>query len=134
MLTHEHFIRICMILSTASYCKRKQVGCIIVKDGNIISQSYNGMPSGFDNNCEDQKGETKDEVLHAESNAITKMAKSTISCEGASLYVTLSPCLNCAKLILQSGIKRLYYLNDHSNPDGIALLIKAKVHVEKIIL
>ena len=105
-----------------SYCKRKQVGALIVKDRMIISDGYNGTPSGFENCCEDEDGKTKWYVLHAEANAILKLATSTQSALGATLYLTLSPCKECSKLILQSGISRLVYINDYSDKEGIALL------------
>ncbi len=113
-----------------SHARRKQVGCIIVKDGRIISDGYNGTPHGFDNDCElsTRYGwETKPEVLHAESNAITKLAKSTQSSEGATMYITLSPCFNCAKLIVQSGISRVVYLEEYTETSGIELLSKANI-------
>ena len=105
-----------------SYCKRKQVGALIVKDRMIISDGYTGTPSGFENCCEDEDGKTKWYVLHAEANAILKLATSTQSALGATLYLTLSPCKECSKLILQSGISRLVYINDYSDKEGIALL------------
>ena len=113
-----------------SHARRKQVGCIIVKDGRIISDGYNGTPHGFDNECELHTRfgwETKPEVLHAESNAITKLAKSTQSSEGATMYITLSPCFNCAKLIVQSGISRVVYLEEYTETSGIELLSKANI-------
>lgn len=113
-----------------SHARRKQVGCIIVKDGRIISDGYNGTPHGFDNDCEfpTRYGwETKAEVLHAESNAITKLAKSTQSSEGATMYITLSPCFNCAKLIVQSGISRVVYLEEYTETSGVELLSKANI-------
>ena len=113
-----------------SHARRKQVGCIIVKDGRIISDGYNGTPHGFDNDCElpTRYGwETKPEVLHAESNAITKLAKSTQSSEGATMYITLSPCFNCAKLIVQSGISRVVYLEEYTETSGVELLSKANI-------
>ena len=112
-----------------SYCKRKQVGALIVKDRMIISDGYNGTPSGFDNCCEDDEGLTRWDVLHAEANAILKVARSTQSCEGATLYITLSPCKECSKLIHQSGIKRVVYQNGYRDDSGIQFLIKAGVEV-----
>ena len=110
---------------TLSHCERKKVGAIIVKDGMIISDGFNGTPTGFDNHCEDEEGYTKWYVLHAEANAILKVAKSTNSCEGATLYLTLSPCKECAKLIHQSGIKRLVYIKEYKDSSGLKFLKKA---------
>ena len=115
-----------------SYCKRRQVGALLVKDKMIISDGYNGTPSGFENICEDENGVTKPYVLHAEANAITKVAKSGNSSEGATLYVTASPCLECSKLIIQSGIKRVVYKDEYRLTDGIDLLKKAGIEVEKV--
>ncbi len=105
-----------------SYCTRKQVGALIVKDRMIISDGYNGTPSGFENCCEDEDGKTKWYVLHAEANAILKLAQSTQSALGATLYLTLSPCKECSKLILQAGISKLIYINAYSDEEGINLL------------
>lgn len=115
-----------------SYCKRKQVGALLVKNRMIISDGYNGTPSGFENVCEDENGVTKPYVLHAEANAITKVAKSGNSSEGATLYVTASPCLECSKLIIQAGIKRVVYHEEYRITDGIDLLRRAGVEVEQI--
>ena len=115
-----------------SYCKRRQVGALLVKDRMIISDGYNGTPSGFENICEDENGVTKPYVLHAEANAITKVAKSGNSSAGATLYVTASPCMECSKLIIQSGIKRVVYRDEYRLTDGIDLLRKAGVEVEKV--
>jgi dCMP deaminase len=115
-----------------SYCKRKQVGAIIVKDKMIISDGYNGTPSGFENCCEDDFGETRWDVLHAEANAILKVARSTQSCEGATLYITLSPCKECSKLIHQSGIKRLVFQKKYRDSSGVEFLEKAGVLVNQI--
>ena len=112
-----------------SHCKRKQVGAIIVKNGMIISDGYNGCPSGFENNCEDENGETKWYVLHAEANAILKVAKSTQNCKGATLYLSMSPCKECSKLILQAGISRVVYLNEYKDKSGIDFLKKATIEV-----
>jgi dCMP deaminase len=124
------------VLSTLSKAKRKQVGCLIVKDGVIISDGYNGTPSGFSNTCEDKDyfGQlvTRPEVLHAESNAITKLAKSTQSSQGSTMYVTATPCVDCAKLIIQSKIVRLVYSELYKNEEGINLLKKAGVQVDKL--
>jgi len=130
----EAYLDICKTWSKLSYAKRKKVGCIIVKDGAIISDGYNGTPKGFDNVCEieyDSNLKTKDEVLHAESNAITKLAKSTQSSVGATMYITISPCLGCAKLIIQSGISRVVYKDFYRSDEGIKLLKQAKIKVEQ---
>ncbi len=114
-----------------SYCKRRQVGALLVKDNMIISDGYNGTPSGFENICE-ENGVTKPYVLHAEANAISKVAKSGNSSAGATLYVTASPCIECSKLIIQSGIKRVVYKDEYRLTDGVDLLRKAGVEVEKV--
>ena len=126
------YLRIAKEWSLLSYCKRKQVGAIIVRDRMIISDGYNGTPTGFENCCEDDEGLTRWDVLHAEANAILKVARSTQSCEGATLYITLSPCKECSKLIHQSGIKRVVYHSGYRDDAGIAFLIKAGVDVEHI--
>ncbi|AZB00530.1 dCMP deaminase family protein [Chryseobacterium joostei] len=115
-----------------SYCKRKQVGALIVKDRMIISDGYNGTPSGFENCCEDGEGKTHWYVLHAEANAILKLAASTQSAKGATLYLTLSPCKECSKLILQAGIARLVYINEYSDDDGISFLRNHNIEIEQI--
>ena len=120
--------------SKLSHCKRKQVGALIVKDRMIISDGYNGTPIGFENFCEDEEGYTKWYVLHAEANAILKVAGSTQSCEGATLYITLSPCKECSKLIHQAGIKRVVYLNAYKDVSGLEFLKRAGVSVEHLIL
>ena len=112
-----------------SHCKRKQVGAIIVKDRMIISDGYNGTPSGFENYCEDEEGYTKWYVLHAEANAILKVAASTQSCTGATLYITLSPCQQCSKLIHQAGIKRVVYAEAYKDSSGVDFLEKAGVEL-----
>lgn len=126
------YLRIAREWGQLSYCKRKKVGAIIVKNRMIISDGYNGTPSGFENCCEDDEGYTKWYVLHAEANAILKVACSTQSCEGATLYITLSPCKECSKLIHQSGIKRVVYCEGYKDTSGIDFLIKAGVEVERI--
>jgi len=113
-----------------SHCKRKQVGALIVKGRMIISDGFNGTPSGFDNCCEDSEGVTKWEVLHAEANAILKVASSTQSAEGATLYITLSPCTECSKLIHQAGIKRVVYAKDYRDSSGLNFLEKAGVEIK----
>ena len=115
-----------------SYCKRLQVGALIVRDRMIISDGYNGTPAGFENICEDENGVTKPYVLHAEANAITKVAKSGNSSEGATLYVTASPCLECSKLIIQSGIRRVVFRDSYRLTDGIDLLRRAGIEVEQL--
>ena len=114
-----------------SYCTRRQVGAILVKDRMIISDGYNGTPAGFENVCEDENGVTKPYVLHAEANAITKVARSGNSSEGATLYITDSPCMECAKLIIQAGIARVVYRNEYRILDGVDLLRRAGIRVDK---
>ena len=126
------YLRIAQEWGKLSYCKRRQVGALIVKDRMIISDGYNGTPSGFENFCEDDEGYTKWYVLHAEANAILKVAASTQSCKGATLYITMSPCKECSKLIHQSGIKRVVYKNGYRDDDGLEFLRKAGVTVEQI--
>ena len=115
-----------------SHCQRKQVGALIVKDDMIISDGYNGTPSGFDNCCENEQGETHWYVLHAEANAILKVAKSTNNAKGATLYLTLSPCKDCSKLILQAGIKRVVFVNLYKDSAGVDFLEAAGVSIEQI--
>lgn len=126
------YLKIAREWGKLSYCKRKQVGAIIVKDRMIISDGYNGTPSGFENCCEDEENLTKWYVLHAEANAISKVARSTQSCEDATLYITLSPCKDCSKLIHQSGIKRVVYLEEYKDCSGVDFLKKAGVEVAHI--
>lgn len=126
---HKTYLEIAKLIANHSHANRKKVGAILVKAGRIISTGYNGTPSGFDNNCEID-GVTKPEVLHAESNAIAKCAKSVESSEGAILYVTLSPCFECCKLIIQSGIKEVYYSEIYRDPSGLDLLKKANIHYD----
>ncbi len=126
------YLRMATEWAKLSHCTRKQVGAIIVKDRMIISDGFNGTPSGFENCCEDDEGYTKWYVLHAEANAILKVAGSTQSCEGATLYLTLSPCKECSKLVHQAGIKRLVYMNGYKDDDGLAFLRKAGVEVVQI--
>ena len=127
----NRYLEMADIWARNSYCKRRQVGALIVKNRMIISDGYNGTPSGFENVCEDENGVTKPYVLHAEANAITKVAKSGNSSEGATLYVTASPCLECSKLIIQAGIKRVVYKDEYRLTDGVELLRRAGVEVEK---
>ena len=126
------YLRIAKEWGNLSYCHRKKVGAIIVKNKMIISDGYNGTPSGFENCCEDEENITKWYVLHAEANAILKVARSTQSCEEATLYITLSPCKDCSKLIHQSGIKRVVYHQKYKDTSGVDFLIKAGVEVELI--
>ena len=128
----SRYLEMASIWAKNSYCKRRQVGALIVKDNMIISDGYNGTPSGFENICEDENGVTKPYVLHAEANALTKVAKSGNSSLGATLYVTASPCMECAKLIIQSGIKRVVYKDEYRITDGIDLLRRAGIEVEQI--
>lgn len=124
------YLRMARIWAENSYCKRRQVGALVVKDKMIISDGYNGTPSGFENVCEDESGVTKPYVLHAEANAITKLARSGNNSEGSTLYVTASPCIECAKLIIQAGIRRVVYAEKYRLTDGIDLLTRAGVEVE----
>jgi dCMP deaminase len=126
------YLEMAQIWAMNSYCKRRQVGALIVLGKMIISDGYNGTPSGFENVCEDENNKTKPYVMHAEANAITKVAKSNNSSEGATLYVTTSPCVECAKLIIQSGIKRVVFCDKYHNEDGIRLLERAKISVHYI--
>ncbi len=133
-LLDQRYLKMAMIWAQNSYCKRRKVGALIVKDKMIISDGYNGTPSGFENICEDENNNTKPYVLHAEANAITKVAKSGNSSDGATLYVTSSPCLECSKLIIQAGIKRVVFTENYRLEDGINLLKRAKIDVEQIDL
>ena len=126
------YLRMAEIWSENSYCTRRKVGALIVKDKMIISDGYNGTPSGFDNNCEDENNSSFPYVLHAEANAITKVARSNNSSDGATLYVTASPCIECAKLIIQAGIKRVVYGEQYRLLDGVDLLRKAGIDVSQI--
>ena len=126
------YLRIAKEWGNLSYCQRKKVGAIIVKDKMIISDGYNGTPSGFENCCEDEDNVTKWYVLHAEANAILKVARSTQSCEDATLYITLSPCKDCSKLIHQSGIKRVVYQKGYRDDSGLQFLVKAGIEVVHI--
>ena len=126
------YLRMAQIWGELSHCKRKKVGALIVKDRMIISDGYNGTPSGFENSCEDDEHYTKWYVLHAEANAILKVAASTQSCKGATLYITLSPCKNCSKLIHQAGIVRVVYSNAYKDLSGVEFLEKAGIQVSQI--
>jgi dCMP deaminase len=128
----RRYLEMAAIWAKNSYCTRRQVGALLVKDRMIISDGYNGTPSGFENVCEDENGVTKPYVLHAEANAITKVAKSHNSSDGATLYITDSPCMECAKLIIQAGIRRVVYAREYRIVDGVGLLRRAGIEVEKI--
>src|SRR5690554_3338131 len=128
-LLDQRYLKMALIWAQNSYCKRRQVGALLVKDKMIISDGYNGTPSGFENICEDENNLTKPYVLHAEANAITKVAKSGNSSDGATLYVTSSPCLECSKLIIQAGIKRVVFTESYRLEDGINLLRRAGIEV-----
>lgn len=123
------YLRMAKIWAENSYCKRRKVGALVVKDQMIISDGYNGTPSGFDNVCEDSHDLTFPYVLHAEANAITKLARSSNNSDGSTLYVTASPCIECAKLIIQAGIKRVVYAEKYRLEDGVALLQRAGIEV-----
>jgi dCMP deaminase len=123
-------MKMARIWAENSYCKRRQVGALLVKNQMIISDGYNGTPSGFENNCEDEHNGSHPYVLHAEANAITKIARSNNSSEGATMYVTASPCMECSKLIIQAGIKRVIYGENYRIMDGLELLRKAGIEVE----
>lgn len=131
-LLDERYIRMARIWGENSYCKRRRVGALIVKEKMIISDGYNGTPSGFENVCEDENGRTKPYVLHAEANAITKVARSNNSSDGATLYVTCSPCIECAKLIIQSGIRRVVFSEMYHNSDGVDLLSRNGIETELV--
>ena len=126
------YLEMAAVWARNSYCKRRQVGALIVKDRMIISDGDNGTQSGFENVCEDENGVTKPYVLHAEANAITKVAKSGNSSEGATLYVTASPCVECAKLIIQAGIRRVVYTDAYRLTDGVDLLRRAGIEIEQV--
>ena len=125
----QRYLEMARIWAKNSYCTRRQVGALVVKNNMIISDGYNGTPSGFENVCEDDNGVTKPYVLHAEANAITKLARSNNNSDGATIYITASPCIECAKLIIQSGIKRVVYGEKYRLMDGIELLKRAGIEV-----
>ncbi|MEM6515623.1 MAG: dCMP deaminase family protein [Bacteroidota bacterium] len=127
------YLRIAQEWGKLSHCERKQVGALIVKDRMIISDGYNGTPTGFENCCEDDDGYTKWYVLHAEANAILKVASSTQSCKGATLYITLSPCRECSKLIHQAGIVRVVYITGYKDDSGLRFLEKAGIEIKQIV-
>lgn len=128
----QRYLRMANIWAENSYCVRRKVGALIVKDKMIISDGFNGTPAGFENVCEDEEGVSKPYVMHAEANAITKIARSNNSSEGATMYVTASPCIECAKLIIQAGIQRIVYGEQYRLNDGIELLERAGIKVEYI--
>ena len=128
-LLDQRYLRMARIWAENSYCKRRQVGALVVKDKMIISDGYNGTPSGFENVCEDEDNVTKSYVLHAEANAITKLARSSNNSDGSTLYITDSPCIECAKLIIQAGIKRVVYANKYRLTEGVDLLERAHIGV-----
>jgi dCMP deaminase len=130
----RRYLQMAHIWAENSYCKRRKVGALIVRGRMIISDGYNGTPSGFENVCEDESGRTKPYVLHAEANAITKVAKSNNSSENATLYVTSAPCMECSKLIIQSGIRRIVFSDLYHNSDGIELLSRAGIEIVHIQL
>ncbi len=132
VLLDRRYLQMASVWAQNSYCRRRKVGALLVKDKMIISDGYNGTPSGFENVCEDEEGQTKPYVLHAEANAITKVAKSGNSSEGATLYVTSSPCLECSKLIIQAGIKRVVFTENYRLEDGINLLKRAGIEVIRV--
>ena len=126
------YVRMARIWAENSYCRRRQVGALVVKDKTVISDGYNGTPSGFENVCEDEGNVTKPYVLHAEANAITKLARSHNSSDGATMYITASPCIECAKLIIQAGIRRVVYSEKYRLDDGLNLLERAGIEVEYV--
>lgn len=126
----KHYLEMAAVWAKNSYCKRRQVGALLVKNKMIISDGFNGTPAGFENQCEDENDVTKPYVLHAEANAITKVAKSGNSSDGATLYITTAPCIECAKLIIQSGIERVVYSEEYRKSEGIELLKRANIKVE----
>ena len=128
----KSYLTMAGVWAETSYCQRRKVGALIVKDRMIISDGYNGTPCGFENVCEDENGITKPYVLHAEANAITKVAKSNNSSDGATLYVTAAPCVECAKLIIQSGIKRVVYRDSYRITDGLELMERAGIELLQI--
>lgn len=123
------YLQMARIWAQNSYCQRRQVGALVVKEGTIISDGFNGTPSGFENHCEDENNVTKPYVLHAEANAITKLARSSNNSDGATIYITASPCIECAKLIIQAGIKRVVYGEQYRLTDGVDLLERAGIEV-----
>lgn len=131
-LLDQRYLEMAAVWARNSYCRRRQVGALLVKGKMIISDGYNGTPSGFENICEDEMNRTKPYVLHAEANAITKVAKSNNSSDGATLYVTSSPCLECAKLIIQAGIRRVVFTESYRVEDGVNLLKRAGIEIKQV--
>ena len=129
LLLDQRYLRMARIWAENSYCHRRKVGALVVKDKMIISDGYNGTPSGFENVCEDDQGLTKTYVLHAEANAITKLARSSNNSDGATIYITASPCIECAKLIIQAGIRRVVYGENYRLTDGIDLLRRVGIDI-----
>jgi dCMP deaminase len=125
----RRYLQMARIWAGNSYCVRRQVGALIVKNKMVISDGYNGTPSGFENICEDETGKTKPYVLHAEANAITKVAKSNNSSENSTLYITAAPCMECSKLIIQAGIKRVVYFDSYHSEEGLELLSRAGIEL-----
>ncbi len=132
LILDKRYLTMALTWAQNSYCKRRQVGALLVKDQMIISDGYNGTPSGFENICEDENNKTKPYVLHAEANALTKVAKSNNSSNGSTMYVTSSPCLECAKLIIQAGVKRVVFTDNYRLEDGIDLLKRANIEVIQV--
>ena len=132
LLLDKRYLKMAAIWAENSYCKRRKVGALLVKNKMIISDGYNGTPAGFENVCEDDEGRTKPYVLHAEANAITKVARSNNSSEGSTLYVTSSPCIECSKLIIQAGIRRVVFTENYRLEDGINLLKRAEIDVVQV--
>ena len=128
----KRYMRMALIWAENSYCQRRQVGALIVKDKMIISDGYNGTPAGFENVCEDENGVTRPYVLHAEANAITKVAKSANNCDGSTLYITAAPCIECSKLIIQAGIRRVVYCDEYRSEEGLDLLRKVGIECTQI--
>jgi dCMP deaminase len=120
------------VYANLSTAKRLRVGCVVVKDNTIIGIGYNGMPSGWDNVCEDENYKTKPEVLHAETNCLSKISRSTNSSDGASMFVTHAPCIDCAKMVHQAGIKEVFYRNAYRSEDGLKFLLRCNINVEKV--
>jgi dCMP deaminase len=129
----KSYLQIADVVAARSYCKRNKVGAVIVKDNSVIAEGYNGTCYGMPNQCECLDGKTKEEVVHAEENALLKVARSTQSCDGATLYLTLSPCLRCARLIVQAGITRVVYRDSYRNTDGLGLLYRCGVQHEQLL-
>jgi len=128
------YMKIAYQIASQSYCVRRQVGSVLVKNGQIISDGYNGTPAGFDNCCEVNPDKTKPEVLHAEANALAKVGRSTNNSDGSTMYITLSPCYECSKLLIQFGIKEVYYCEEYRDLSGVELLKKSGVKVKRILL